>query len=320
MAPKQVLARRTPQVRKKERKELGSLQSLVVAPRTQERYFQAVSLFLDFLVLHVYPYPTTFLSLDGRVREYIEYLWQNGDSKALASDCLSGLGHYIPQCKRHLAGAWRLHGSWSRAELPARALPFTPMIVYALAQRAYDHGWSDMAVLLLLGFDRFARTGELFNAKRGDFHFDTSLRRVVWTLPLTKSGQRHGAQESLVVDDVWLVHALYNFMRFHAPGDLLRAVSPGAMRHRLKQLFVDLQLPEGFQWYSLRRGGATHAFRLSNNLPALCVVGRWNCPKTARIYLADALAQLTELSLTAAVRTRLLRLARTARPSWSCDT
>ena len=118
---------------KKERKELGSLQSLVVAPRTQERYFQAVSLFLDFLVLHVYPYPTTFLSLDGRVREYIEYLWQNGDSKALASDCLSGLGHYIPQCKRYLAEAWRLHGSWSRAELPARALPFTLMIVYALA-------------------------------------------------------------------------------------------------------------------------------------------------------------------------------------------
>ena len=59
--------------------------------------------------------------------------------------------------------------------------------------------------------------------------------------------------------------------------------------------------------------------KASNNLPALCVVGRWNCPKTARIYLADALAQLTELSLSVSVRARLLRLARKARPSMSFD-
>ena len=68
---------------KKEHRELGSLQSLVVAPRTLTRYFEAVSLFLEFLQLHDYPYPSTFLLLDGRVCEYIEYLWQNGESKAL---------------------------------------------------------------------------------------------------------------------------------------------------------------------------------------------------------------------------------------------
>lgn len=83
MAPKQVLARRSPRAGKKERRELGSLQSLVVAPRTLTRYFEAVSLFLEFLQLHDYPYPSTFLLLDGRVCEYIEYLWQNGESKAL---------------------------------------------------------------------------------------------------------------------------------------------------------------------------------------------------------------------------------------------
>lgn len=276
-------------------------------------------MFLEFLRMRDYSYPTSFLALDGRVCEHIENLWQNGDSKAFVSDCLSGLGHYIPQCKKHLAGAWRLHGSWSRAELPARALPFTPLVVYALAQLAFDKGWNDIAILLLLGFDRFARTGELFNAKRGDFHFDSSLRRAVWSLPLTKSGQRQGVHESLVVEDVWLVHALFNFMRFHAPGDSLRSVSPGLTRQRLKQLFAELHLPEGYQWYSLRRGGATHAFRLSNNLPAICIVGRWNCPKTARIYLADALAQLTELSFSMSVRTRLLRLARKARPSMNFD-
>ena len=137
LAPKQVLARRTPPERKRERRELGSLSSLVVAPRTLEWYFHAVWLFLEFLQMHASSYPSSFLTLDGRLCEYIEHLWQNGDSKAFASDCLSGLGHYILQCKKHLAGAWRLHGSWTRAELPARALPFTPVIVYALAQLSF---------------------------------------------------------------------------------------------------------------------------------------------------------------------------------------
>ena len=62
------------------------------------------------------------------------------------------------------------------------------------------------------------------------------------------------------------------------------------MRLRLKTLLSELDFPEGYQWYSLRRGGATHAFRSSNDLSRICFVGRWNSIKTARIYLTDALA------------------------------
>lgn len=66
-----------------------------------------------------------------------------------------------------------------------------------------------------------------------------------------------GEQESLVVKDRWLVHALSSYVAPLAPGDLLHTVSPGLLRSRLKELFFDLALPEGFQWYSLWRGGAT---------------------------------------------------------------
>lgn len=315
----QTLGRRGQVERKKDRRALGTLQNLVVQKATRDRYFTAVSRFLLFLKCHGYSYPTSFSTLDNRVCEFIESLWHNGDPKAFASDCLSGLGHFIPQCKRSLVGSWRLHGSWSRTELPARALPFTPVVAYAVAQLAFQKGWSDLCVLLLLGFDRFARTGELFGAKKADFTWNQARTKAVWSLPLTKSGQRVGAQESLVIDDPWLVKALANYMDHLAPGDFLRTVSPGLMRSRLKDLLNELQVGEGYQWYSCRRGGATHAFRATNNLSQVCFVGRWNHIKTARVYLTDALAQLTEIQLEPAVARRLLVLARKARPHFSFD-
>ena len=319
MPKRQVLGRRGQSERKKERQALGSLQNLVVAKATQQRYLEAVSRFLLFLKFHSYGYPSSYSLLDSRVSEFIESLWHNGDPKSFASDCLSGLGHFVPQCKRCLVGSWRLHGSWTRAELPARAPPFVPIIVYALAQAAYDKGWQDLSILLLLGFDRYARSGELFFARRGDFTWNASKTRAVLSLPLTKSGQRVGAHESLVIDDPWLVTALANYMHSLAPGDYLRTVSPGLMRTRLKALLREVNCSEEYQWYSLRRGGATHAFRLSNDLSKVCFVGRWNSIKTARIYLTDALAQLTEIQLEPPVRTRLLRLAKKARPRYPFD-
>ena len=104
MPRRQVLGRRCQVERKRERQALGTLQSLVVAPATRKRYLEAVSRFLAFLKMHGYSYPRCFAVLDGRVSEFIESLWHSGDPKSFASDCLSGLGHFVPQCKKFLGG------------------------------------------------------------------------------------------------------------------------------------------------------------------------------------------------------------------------
>lgn len=187
---RQVLAKRTQAERKAERKTLGKLRHQVVAEKTEERYFTQVSRFLSFLNSNGKPYPRSFLLLDQEVCNFIEELWEQGDPQGWASDCLSGLGHFIPACKPHLIGAWRLHSAWSRAELPCRAPPFTPLIVYALAQQAVANYWTDVAVLLLLGFHTYARAGELFQAKVGDFVFDQNSG--TWTLPLAKADNDRG--------------------------------------------------------------------------------------------------------------------------------
>lgn len=186
MPKRQVLGKRSRRERQQQRKALGKLRSQVVSPKTEERYLSAVSRFLFFLISQGKGYPQNFLVLDLEVSAFIEELWEQGDPKGWAGDCLSGLGHFIPACKPYLVGSWRLHSAWGRAELPCRAPPFTPLLLYAVAQSAVNHDWVDLAVLLILGFHTFARAGELFQAKAGDFVLGP--RPGTWTLPLSKGG------------------------------------------------------------------------------------------------------------------------------------
>ena len=228
---KTVLAKRSKEERRAERLALGSLRSQVVAPATEARYLTSVSRFLTFLKSHQKPYPTSFLLLDRDVAEFIELLWGEGEPKSWASDCLSGLGHFIPAVKPHLISSWRLHSAWTRSELPARAPPLTSLLTYALAQLAFQKTWTDTAVLLILGFHTFARTGELFAARAGDFVL--GQHTGTWSLPLSKSGQRSGAAESIVISDRFVVACVRNFTRAFQPGDLLSQTSPGIQRRRL---------------------------------------------------------------------------------------
>ena len=48
--------------------------------------------------------------------------------------------------------------------------------------------------------------------------------------------------------------------------------------------------------YSLRRGGATQVFLVSQSYSAVCQRGRWASEKTTRIYIQDSVALLTEFS------------------------
>ena len=311
---RQVLAKRTRDERQRDRQALGRLRTQVVSPKTEERYLTAVSRFLNFLISHGKPYPSSFLVLDFEVSEFIEELWQQGDPKGWAGDCLSGLGHFIPPCKPCLVGSWRLHAAWGRAELPSRAPPFTPLLLYGLAQAAVNHGWVDLAVLLILGFHTFARAGELFQAKAGDFVLGSVSG--TWTLPLYKSGQRQGVTESILITDPFVVVLLRNFLSSLSPGDPLSKVAGGTQRKRLNDLLLFLRIPFPFRMYSIRRGGATHAYRTTNNIAAICVKGRWNSVKTARLYICDAVAQLTELQLPEGTLRSLRRLALQCRPSF----
>jgi hypothetical protein len=309
-----VLAAATKAQRQQSRQQLGKLRDTTIRPKTFARYTEAVDRFLSFLSENYIPYPSTFIKLDEVLSEFIEHLWQAGEPKAWAGDALSGLSHFIPAVRKHIHGSWRLHSAWGKAELPARAPPLTLVLVYALAHYCRSKGWTDTLVLLLLGFHTYARTGELFSAKVGDFDIHPTTGMGVWRLPLSKSGQRQGSVESLTINDQWVGLLVYGFCRNKPPGDFLRVASPPQQRLRLNEALAALSFDWGFRWYSVRRGGATHDYRMTGNLPAIMLRGRWGDMKTARIYLTDGLARAQELRLTDALKQRLEHLAKQVRP------
>ena len=51
----------------------------------------------------------------------------------------------------------------------------------------------------------------------------------------------------------------------------------------------------GYRPYSLRRGGATAAFRSGLAWQAIAETGRWSSLATLRIYVTEAVAELTRI-------------------------
>ena len=126
----------------------------------------------------------------------------------------------------------------------------------------------------------------------------TSTKSAILNLGLTKSGLRAGAAESVTISCPMVVPMLAVLTASKPASHKL--FDGGAPRYR--KLFADalraLDLHEwGFRPYSLRRGGATHRFEQSQNLPAVMVAGRWTHEKTARIYINSGLALLATLRL-----------------------
>eukprot|EP00971_Amphidinium_carterae_P146876 2910840-Amphidinium_carterae.1 len=124
--------------RARERQQLGRLADLVVSPTTLLRYTQAVEQFLLFLSSERHPYPRTFIRLDALLCAFLEHLWMCGDSKSIAANTLSGIQHFVPACRRHIAASWRLYSAWGRTELPARAPPLPRLHMLALAAYCRD--------------------------------------------------------------------------------------------------------------------------------------------------------------------------------------
>ena len=71
------------------------------------------------------------LHFDLGLCSFIESLWEEGDSKNKAIDCVSGMLHYLPQLKVKGLGSKRLLVVWSKCELPARASPLNTFFLAA---------------------------------------------------------------------------------------------------------------------------------------------------------------------------------------------
>ena len=81
------------------------------------------------------------------------------------------------------------------------------------------------------------------------------------------------------------------------PSEFL-AGSPDLFRNWWRQSIAALGLePAVWRPYGLRRGGASHHYRLGGDLQATVFKGRWSSMTTARIYIVEAMSILAREQL-----------------------
>ena len=295
--PKRILEGATQVERAKQRQKLGSLKDLTVQPATKRRYNKAIDDFLQFLRTNNLRLPTQRQLLDPLLCEYLEHLWSHGHGRAQASDTVAGLQDNDPNFRGHLQGAWRLLKTWSVNEVPNRAPPLPVHVLHAMVGWGLFHGHVTFAVSLILGFYAMLRTGEILGLRASQLMVDAKSTKVVVSLGMTKGGKRQGAAESTVVGYDLAVFFLAHWKRLAQPTTPF-AHSAANWRALFNKSLQSLKLDQfGFRPYSLRRGGATWWFSKHHSLDKILLQGRWQTPKTARMYLNEGLAVLAELQL-----------------------
>ena len=295
--PKRHFEAATPEARATMRKKLGTLKQLTVQPSTRARYDQALENFFKYLKSINRELPPTAAQLDLLVSDYLEQLWAEGEGRSSGSNALAALQDFQPQLKGKLLQSWRLMKAWVVHEVPNRAPPLPLEHVEAMVGYNLFKQRPLFALSLLLGFFGLLRTGEILSINLSQVSVSQPKGPAVISLGLTKAGKRQGAAESVTIHVEDVCRRLFQW-KSQAPNHAKLTGSSYQWRKTFNDTLTALSFNSvDFRPYSLRRGGATHFFTRQGSFDKLCVLGRWQSAKTARIYVNEGVAVLAELNL-----------------------
>ena len=293
---RQALGLRGKAQRKQERKRLGRLSDIVISALARKRYEVAIAVFFAWLAMEGIRLASQVPAFDLQVCEFIDMCWEEGETRMVVGDLLSGLQHKVPALRGALRGGWRLWAAWGRRELPARVPPISLFALQALVGWCVWHRYGDVAIALLLGFDGLLRTAEMLSIQSLHWVESENAVSAMLLLPSTKSGARRGVIESVTYNDKDLVQLVSAFVSRLARGQHLLSRSAREFRIIFHEGVQALGLGSDLQPYSIRRGGATHFFRRFGSLDKTVERGRWSNVRTARIYITTALQEQHEQS------------------------
>ena len=266
-----------------------------IKPRTAKLYKREITRFFAYLTSEGLSIPSTEVCMDETVAEFINVLFQEGDSISHAGWLLSGLKRFMPQLKHKLPTAQQFFNNWQRDHCPKRAVPMPWNVLRTMAGIAWEGGHFDLALLLLLGFSFYLRSMEMISLTNDAVQMDTARGVTFLTLFQTKTSRQF--QQSLVFRNKALAH-IVSLAKAKLPSGLLWNYGARSFRLAFNALLDYLALtPFHFSLYSLRRGGATFAYLRSHNLDKVAIQGRWKDHRTAKIYLDDARAELLRQEL-----------------------
>ena len=135
-----------------------------ITPKTSQLYRKEVNRFFTYVTVELGHIPTAVIELDECMAEFINMLYQEGESVSHAGWLLSGFKRFLPTLRRDLVTAQQYYNNWIRDHVPVRAVPMPWNVAKTVAAVAYSEGHYDLALLLILGFAFYLRTMELNRA------------------------------------------------------------------------------------------------------------------------------------------------------------
>ena len=309
MGPK-VPHKETKADRRAVRKQVGKLESQIVGSNTRGRYAEAFAAFCRFARVNLKELASDVSKMDNILAAYIEFMWEDGEPKSFANYAVASVQFHIPAAKRHLPFSWKLVATWNKLELPARVTPLTPSMAMAFAGLFYEWRWVSTGHMVMVAFSCFLRTGEMFQLRRRDVVLPTKKGQAgVLFLQDTKGGQRKHIQwEKVTVYEQVALDCLSALCKNKQAGELLLDISVYRFRAIWRDAVEALRLTHlRVQPYSIRRGGATSAYRQGMSFEELMSRGRWQHLATARIYLDEGLQEASAIQLPPATRSALHR-------------
>ena len=220
---------RSQQDRRRERAAVGDLRDGVVSQATLTKYEHRFNTFSSFAVAAEYNIRTVY-ELDVALCDYICELWHEGMSKGDASYTYAAVRHFLIHLSPPLHGAKRLLRAWDRLELPARALPFTPLLCLGVAGAFDMLGHRHGGLLCVVMFHCLLRTTEGLTLRRRQVLIAEDRQSAALALESTKTSVRHGVQEAVSVDCPEVVRLLEELCEGLLPGDVLGRISPTLFR------------------------------------------------------------------------------------------
>eukprot|EP00438_Fugacium_kawagutii_P016522 Skav222460 [mRNA] locus=scaffold3319:167084:173482:+ [translate_table: standard] len=296
--PRIIRYQETKEMRRRERQQIGRLQDQQVSQTTVQRYMNSMQDFVAFagfsqaqLLLHP--------DVEALLSAYIERLWEDGDTKTMASYTVAAVQYFQPKLKGQLKQPWKLLSLWSKLEQPRRATPLSPDLLLAVAGQFIAWRWQDLGHLCVVGFCGFLRTGEMFQLRRSHVVLPrSSSQDAVLFIQDSKTAKRNFLQwEKVIISEQVGIRSLRALCAHRRPDDLLVDVTPQKFRDLWHQVIQALGLGS-FHYlpYSLRRGGATSAYRNGATFEQLLEKGRWKHLATARLYLDQGLQEYASLT------------------------
>ena len=257
------------------------------AERTAMKYAAAVARFGVWMDA-VGRLPTSYDQLDLAMSDYFLELWKSGRGKAEASCCLFGADMMDPGVKGNLHRARRCLRGFHRLKPSVARPPMPWTVACAVAFWLASHRQFRLAVLVVLSFECYLRSGEVLRLVREDFATGADARlglkeshRMHVHLRTTKTGEHQGVE----VRDPHVRHLVQQLLLRTKPGQRVFPIAAATYRRWFHLATAGLGLSADYVPHSLRHGGATRDYLNDVPIADVMVRGRWRAPKSAVHYI-----------------------------------